>query len=126
MTRNASARVDPGAAVLPWAGELITDPGQLDAMAQAERAWRTRTPSPGSRPGGGGGGAGESGRTDRHRTDLASERAPAGRVSRPAASEAIEMVTTPEYNEAHKHRESGLERTVVVACAPVVDRIGAR
>ncbi len=38
----------------------------------------------------------------------------------------IEMVTTPEYDEAHKHRESGLERTVVVACSPVVDRIGAR
>ena len=38
----------------------------------------------------------------------------------------IDMVTTPEYNEAHKHRESGLERTVVVACSPVVDQIGAR
>lgn len=24
----------------------------------------------------------------------------------------------PEYDEAHAHRESGLERTVVVACTP--------
>lgn len=38
----------------------------------------------------------------------------------------IEMVTTPEYDEAHKHREEGLERTVVVACSPRTDRIGVR
>lgn len=47
-------------------------------------------------------------------------------VEYPSRKAFIEMVTTPEYNEAHKHRESGLERTVVVACSPVVDRIGAR
>ena len=35
----------------------------------------------------------------------------------------IEMVTAPEYDEAHKHREQGLERTVVVACSPTIDRI---
>jgi uncharacterized protein (DUF1330 family) len=37
----------------------------------------------------------------------------------------IEMVTTPEYDAAHKHREEGLERTVVVACSPRLDRVGA-
>jgi hypothetical protein len=25
-------------------------------------------------------------------------------------------VTTPEYEQAHEHRESGLERTVLIAC----------
>jgi uncharacterized protein (DUF1330 family) len=47
-------------------------------------------------------------------------------VEYPSRKTFIEMVTTPEYVEAHRHRESGLERTVVVACSPVVDRIGAR
>ena len=47
-------------------------------------------------------------------------------VEYPSRKAFIDMVTTPEYNEAHKHRESGLERTVVVACAPGLDRIGAK
>lgn len=47
-------------------------------------------------------------------------------VQYPSRKGFIEMVTTPEYDEAHQHRESGLERTVVVACSPVVDGIGAR
>jgi uncharacterized protein (DUF1330 family) len=47
-------------------------------------------------------------------------------VEYPSRKTFIEMVTTPEYDEAHKHRESGLDRTVIVACSPVVDRIGAR
>jgi uncharacterized protein (DUF1330 family) len=30
----------------------------------------------------------------------------------------IDMVSRKDYNEAHKHRESGLERTIVYATAP--------
>jgi len=30
-----------------------------------------------------------------------------------------EMVSSPEYLEAHADREAGLERTVVVACSPL-------
>jgi uncharacterized protein (DUF1330 family) len=40
-------------------------------------------------------------------------------VEYPSRKAFIEMVSKPEYNEAHKHRESGLERTIVVACTPV-------
>ncbi len=47
-------------------------------------------------------------------------------VQYPSRTAFIEMVTTPEYDEAHKHREQGLERTVVVACSATIDRIGAR
>ena len=47
-------------------------------------------------------------------------------VEYPSRKAFIDMVSTPEYNEAHKHRESGLERTVVVACKPSLDRIGAK
>jgi len=32
----------------------------------------------------------------------------------------VEMTSTREYNEAHEHREAGLERTVVIACTPRV------
>jgi uncharacterized protein (DUF1330 family) len=39
-------------------------------------------------------------------------------VQYPSRAAFIEMVTQPEYDEAHAHRESGLERTVVVACTP--------
>ncbi len=46
-------------------------------------------------------------------------------VQYPSRKAFIEMVTAPEYDDAHKHREQGLERTVVVACAPTIDRIGA-
>jgi hypothetical protein len=28
------------------------------------------------------------------------------------------MTSTKEYDAAHEHRESGLERTVVLACTP--------
>ena len=30
----------------------------------------------------------------------------------------IEMTTSKEYDAAHEHRESGLERTVLLACTP--------
>ena len=33
----------------------------------------------------------------------------------------MEMVSTPEYNDAHKDRESGLEATVILACEPLPD-----
>ena len=39
-------------------------------------------------------------------------------VQYPSRKAFIEMVTTPEYEKAHEHRESGLERTVVIACTP--------
>jgi uncharacterized protein (DUF1330 family) len=39
-------------------------------------------------------------------------------VQYPSRKAFIEMVTTPDYEEAHEHRESGLERTVLIACTP--------
>jgi len=37
-------------------------------------------------------------------------------VEYPSRKAFIDMVTTPEYEAAHEHRESGLERTVLIAC----------
>lgn len=42
-------------------------------------------------------------------------------VSYPSRQTFVEMVSTPAYGEAHAHREDGLERTVVIACAPAAD-----
>lgn len=39
-------------------------------------------------------------------------------VQYPSRQAFVEMVTSDSYNEAHTHREGGLERTVVVACTP--------
>jgi len=39
-------------------------------------------------------------------------------ISYPNRQAFLDMVSTPAYNEAHTHREDGLERTVVIACAP--------
>ena len=39
-------------------------------------------------------------------------------VEYPSRAAFIEMVSTPEYLEAHAHRERALERTVVIACTP--------
>jgi len=50
-------------------------------------------------------------------------------VQYPSRAAFLDMVSKPEYLEAHEHRESGLERTIVVACTPTLDRIaelGAR
>ncbi len=44
-------------------------------------------------------------------------------VEYPSRRAFIEMVTAPDYQAAHSHREHGLERTVVVACTPGLDRI---
>ena len=39
-------------------------------------------------------------------------------VEYPSRSAFIAMVSSPEYLEAHAHRERALERTVVIACTP--------
>jgi uncharacterized protein (DUF1330 family) len=40
-------------------------------------------------------------------------------VQYPSRQAFIEMVSSPEYLEAHGDREAGLERTIVVACSPI-------
>ncbi|HEY8216468.1 MAG TPA: DUF1330 domain-containing protein [Acidimicrobiia bacterium] len=50
-------------------------------------------------------------------------------VQYPSRAAFLDMVSQPAYQDAHRHREAGLERTVVVACTPRLDRIaelGAR
>jgi uncharacterized protein (DUF1330 family) len=42
-------------------------------------------------------------------------------VQYPSRAAFVEMVTTPEYDKAHEHREAGLERTIVIACTPQLD-----
>jgi len=44
-------------------------------------------------------------------------------VQYPSRKAFIEMVTTPEYEKAHEHRESGLERTVLIAMTERVNRL---
>jgi uncharacterized protein (DUF1330 family) len=39
-------------------------------------------------------------------------------VQYPSRAAFVEMVSTPEYDKAHEHREAGLERTIVIACRP--------
>lgn len=39
-------------------------------------------------------------------------------VMYPSRQAFIEMVSTPEYTDAHTHRENGLERTIIIACKP--------
>jgi uncharacterized protein (DUF1330 family) len=39
-------------------------------------------------------------------------------VAYPSKSTFIEMTSQPEYQEAHEHREAGLDRTVLVATKP--------
>ena len=40
-------------------------------------------------------------------------------VAYPSRQAFIDMVTSPSYNESHKHREDGLERTVLIGCEAV-------
>jgi len=47
-------------------------------------------------------------------------------VQYPSRAAFVEMVTTPEYDKAHEHREAGLERTVVIACTPQTDALSER
>jgi uncharacterized protein (DUF1330 family) len=39
-------------------------------------------------------------------------------VEYPSRAKFVEMVSSPEYLEAHAHRERALERTIVIACTP--------
>jgi uncharacterized protein (DUF1330 family) len=39
-------------------------------------------------------------------------------VAYPSKSTFLEMTSQPEYQEAHEHREAGLDRTVLVATKP--------
>ena len=36
------------------------------------------------------------------------------------------MVTSPTYEEAHEHRVRGLDRTVLLACEPLLDALAPR
>ena len=45
-------------------------------------------------------------------------------VAYPSRSAFIEMVTSPAYESAHEHRERGLDRTVLLACEPLLDALG--
>jgi uncharacterized protein (DUF1330 family) len=47
-------------------------------------------------------------------------------VSYPSRSAFIDMVTSPSYERAHAHRERGLDRTVLLACEPLLDALGTR
>jgi uncharacterized protein (DUF1330 family) len=47
-------------------------------------------------------------------------------VSYPSRSAFIDMVTSPSYEKAHTHRERGLDRTVLLACEPLLDTLVAR
>jgi uncharacterized protein (DUF1330 family) len=47
-------------------------------------------------------------------------------VSYPSRSAFVEMVTSPSYEQAHEHRERGLDRTVLLACEPLLDALGPR
>ena len=58
------------------------------------------------------------GDTDRDAWDLVAL------VSYPSRSAFIEMVTSPSYEQAHEHRERGLDRTVLLACEPLLDALG--
>ncbi len=45
-------------------------------------------------------------------------------VSYPSRAAFIDMVTSPKYEEAHTHRERGLDRTVLLACEPMLHALG--
>jgi uncharacterized protein (DUF1330 family) len=45
-------------------------------------------------------------------------------VSYPSRQAFIDMVSSPKYQESHTHRERGLDRTVLLACKPMVNMVG--
>jgi uncharacterized protein (DUF1330 family) len=47
-------------------------------------------------------------------------------VSYPSRAAFIDMVTSPKYEEAHTHRARGLDRTVLLACEPVLNALAPR
>jgi uncharacterized protein (DUF1330 family) len=46
-------------------------------------------------------------------------------VSYPSREAFIDMVTTAEYQDAHRDREQGLDRTVLLGCEPIEDGTGS-
>jgi uncharacterized protein (DUF1330 family) len=44
----------------------------------------------------------------------------------PSRSAFIDMVTSPTYEQAHTHRERGLDRTVLLACEPLLSALAPR
>ena len=44
-------------------------------------------------------------------------------VSYPSRAAFVDMVTSPNYGEAHADRERGLDRTVLLACEPVLNAL---
>ena len=47
-------------------------------------------------------------------------------VSYPSRAAFIDMVTSPSYEDAHEDRRRGLDRTVLLACEPLLDALGPR
>jgi uncharacterized protein (DUF1330 family) len=45
-------------------------------------------------------------------------------VSYPSRQAFLDMVSTPQYRDAHEHREAGLADTVVIACTPALSALG--
>jgi uncharacterized protein (DUF1330 family) len=45
-------------------------------------------------------------------------------VEYPSRAAFIEMVTSAEYQQEHAHRQAGLERTALIACAPMTQLPG--
>jgi uncharacterized protein (DUF1330 family) len=46
-------------------------------------------------------------------------------VSYPSRQAFIDMVSSPKYQESHTQRERGLDRTVLLACKPMVNLVGS-
>ena len=44
-------------------------------------------------------------------------------VSYPSRAAFVDMVTSPSYEKAHEHRARGLDRTVLLACEPLLDAL---
>jgi len=40
----------------------------------------------------------------------------------PARKAFLDMVGSDDYQDAHRHREGGRQRSVVLACVPILDR----
>jgi uncharacterized protein (DUF1330 family) len=47
-------------------------------------------------------------------------------VSYPSRAAFIDMVTSPSYESAHTQRERGLDRTVLLACEPLLQALAPR
>lgn len=47
-------------------------------------------------------------------------------VSYPSRAAFIDMVTSSSYQEAHTHRDRGLDRTVLLACEPLLNTLDPR